>query len=262
MMIEDLQASLGDIPLTTDHIFQETVKLTQPKDGYRFGTDAVLLAASVSTGSGRLLDMGSGVGAVALGIAWRHPEVQITAVEKEPMLAKLLAHNIQQNHVSDRVRALHADISALSPVLHGSFDHVVANPPFHQPGGTRASNRRRELAHSGDGLSLSNWVEFALLATKPKGRLTFIIRADRGDEVIAALRSGGAGEIVQFPIWPYHGSPAIRLIISARKAVHGVSALLSGIVMHQTNGALSAAANTVMSGGGLQVDHPKIPQPK
>ena len=83
-----------------------------------------------------------------------------------------------------------------------------------------------------------------------------------GDEVIAALRAGGAREIVQFPIWSYHGSPAIRLIISARKAVQGVSAVLSGIVLHQANGALSEAANKVMSGEALQIGHPTIPQPK
>ena len=80
--------------------------------------------------------------------------------------------------------------------------------------------------------------------------------------MIAALRDGGAGEIVQFPIWPFHGSPAIRLIISARKGVQGASALLSGIVMHHANGALSEAANKVMSGDGLQITHPNIPQPK
>lgn len=262
MMINQFSAKLKDIELTTDHIFQETVQLTQPKDGYRFGTDAVLLAASIFTRKGRLLDMGAGVGAVALGAAWRHPDLQITAAEKEPILAELLAHNIEQNNLGERVRAIQADISALPPVLRNSFDHVVANPPFHQPGGTRAKHRRRELAHSGDGLSLSDWVQFGLQATKPKGRISFIVRADRGDEVITALRTGGAGEIVQFPIWPFHGSPAIRLIISARKGVQGASALLSGIVMHHANGALSEAANKVMSGDGLQVTHPNIPQPK
>ena len=251
-----------DIELTTDHIFNETIQLVQPQQGYRFGTDAVLLAASVSQQKGRLLDMGAGVGAVSLGVAWRCPNLQITSVEKEPLLAQLLSHNIQQNGMSDKVRALNADVAKLPSVLKASFDHVVANPPFHQPGGTRSANRRRALAHIGDGLSLSDWVQCALDATKPKGRVSFIIRADRGDEVIAALRAGGAREIVQFPIWSYHSSPAIRLIISARKAVQGVSAVLSGIVLHQANGALSEAANKVMSGEALQIGHPTIPQPK
>ena len=128
----------------------------------------MLLAASISTKTGRLLDMGAGVGAVALGAAWRHPDLQITAAEKEPLLAELLAHNITQNDLSERVRALQADISALPPVLRNSFDHVVANPPFHQPGGTRAKHRRRELAHSGDGLSLSDWVRIRTSGNKTK----------------------------------------------------------------------------------------------
>ena len=250
------------VELTTDHIFHQSIKLTQPKQGYRYGTDAVLLAASMSAQKGRLLDMGAGVGAVSLGAAWRCPKLQITAVEKEPLLAQLLTFNIEQNDMSDRVRALQADIARLPPVLKGSFDHVVANPPFHQSGDVRSANKRRALAHSGDGLSLSQWVQFGLAALKPKGRLSFIVRADRGDEVIAALRQGSAGEIVQFPVWSYHGSPAVRLIITARKQVQGVSALLSGIVLHHANGTLSEAANKVMSGEALEISHPKIPQPK
>lgn len=248
-----------DFPVTTDHIFCRSVELTQPQDGYRFGSDAVLLAASINTKQGRLLDMGAGVGAVGLGAGWRHPELQITAVEKDPFLVQLLLYNIQQNHMDGRIRALAGDVSALPVLLHNSFDHVVANPPFHQATGTRPPNKRKALANIGDGLTLSAWVECALAVLKPKGRLTFIIRADRGDEVITALRNGGGGEIVQFPVWSYHGSPAVRLLISARKGVQGVSALLSGIVLHQPNGEASEAATKIMRGEALQMEHPSFP---
>ncbi len=52
--------------VTHDHLLNEAVKITQPADGYRVGTDAVLLAAAISTSSGRVLDLGSGVGGVCL----------------------------------------------------------------------------------------------------------------------------------------------------------------------------------------------------
>ena len=90
-------------------------QLRQPVSGYRFGTDAVFLAASVPAGQGRLLDMGAGAGAVALGVSWRLPDYQITAVEKDPVLAKLLASNIQANGRAGNIRALEADITSLPP---------------------------------------------------------------------------------------------------------------------------------------------------
>lgn len=258
---DDVQALIdAGLEITTDHIFQEQIPLCQPKDGYRFGTDAVLLAASIATKKGRCLDMGSGVGAVAIGAAWRCPDLHVTAIEKDSVLASLLRHNIAQNQLTERMRVWQGDIAAMPPMLANSFDHVVANPPFHQPGGTRPSNRRKSLAHAGDGPTLTDWVRFGLWACKPKGQITVIIRADRGDEVITALRMGGAGEIVQYPVWSYHGSPAVRLLISARKGVQGVSALLPGIVLHQTNGALTDAANSVMRGEALIMAHPAMPQ--
>ena len=48
--------------VTHDHLLKESVWITQPVDGYRAGTDAVLLAASINTDKGRILDLGTGVG--------------------------------------------------------------------------------------------------------------------------------------------------------------------------------------------------------
>lgn len=253
------RATAPDLAITTDYIFNEKVILRQPESGYRFGTDAVFLAAAVPAGSGRLLDMGAGVGAVALGVGWRLPGLQITAVEKDPDLAWLLAENIAANDMSGRVRALTADISQLPAVLAGSFDQLVANPPFHHSRGTRPANRRRALAHQGDGPALADWVASALWALKPKGRLTFICRSDRVDEIIAALY-GKAGEIVQFPLWPARQAPAIRTLITARKGVAGGLALLPGMVLHNLDGTLTKDARQVMKGQGLDLNHPAVPK--
>ena len=75
--------------VTHDHLLNEAVKITQPADGYRVGTDAVLLAASVATDSGRILDLGAGVGGVSLCMAHRLREIQVTAVEKHGDLAAI-----------------------------------------------------------------------------------------------------------------------------------------------------------------------------
>ena len=251
---------LPDIALTTDYIFNKQLCLRQPETGYRFGTDAVMLAACIPAVGGRLLDMGAGVGAVSLGAAWRLPDLAITAAETEPDLVQLLKHNIALNQMDQRIRPLHADITNLPPVLNNSFDQVVANPPYHHPAGMRPSSRRRALAHIGDGPSLTDWVKAGLKALKPKGQLSFIIRADRGDEVITALRTNGAGEILQFPLWSYPSSPAIRLIITARKGVSGPSALLPGLVLHHADGSLTSECAQVMTGQGLALAHPARPK--
>ena len=91
---------LADVPLmqvTHDHLLNEAVKVTQPVDGYRVGSDAVLLAASIGTTTGRVLDLGAGVGGVCLCLAQRLVELQVTAVEKNADMAALCNENATQN---------------------------------------------------------------------------------------------------------------------------------------------------------------------
>jgi len=57
---------LDGLDVTHDHLLGARVAVTQPADGFRVGTDAVLLNAAVLENRGRLLDLGTGVGGVEL----------------------------------------------------------------------------------------------------------------------------------------------------------------------------------------------------
>ena len=186
--------------VTHDHLLNKAVKITQPADGYRVGTDAVLLAAAISTSSGRVLDLGAGVGGVCLCLAHRHHELQVTAVEKHADLAAMAQENAEVNGVANRLRLLTTDIRELPPVLAGSFDHVVSNPPYHNSHGTRPRNADRALAHMGEDTDMVDWVKAAVWAAKPRAKITFICRADRVPELISLFQQNGAGEAVLFPL--------------------------------------------------------------
>ena len=241
---------------TDDCILNGQIRVRQPRDGYRIGTDAIMLAATIQMKSGRLLDMGAGVGGVCLAVAHRLPGINITAVEIDPVSHHLLEHNIAQNEHATRIRPLLADVLSLPPVMAGAFDNVVSNPPFHHYADSPARSRRRALAHYETDERLRSWIDAGLAALKPKGRLSVIVRADRGDMILAHLREQGAGEIALFPLWSYQSSPAIRLVITARKAVKGVMALLPGLVLHNSSGALTQDAQKVMKGDGVLLIHP------
>ena len=245
--------------VTHDHLLNEAVKITQPSDGYRVGTDAVLLAASVATDSGRILDLGAGVGGVSLCVAHRLREVQITAVEKHGDLAALAEENAAVNGFTNRLRVLTTDIRELPPVLAGSFDHVVSNPPYHNSHGTKPRNEARAMAHMGDNTEMDDWVKAAIWAAKPRAKITFICRADRVPELISLFDANSAGEAVLFPLWPRHASPAGRVIVQVRRDVAGPGALLPGLVLHRDDGGFTAAAEQVMGGMPLSVIHPARP---
>ncbi len=249
-------AVLDEIVVTQDRLLGGAVAITQPKSGFRVGTDAVFLAASVGTNRGRILDLGAGVGGVSLCLAKRLDKVQITAVELDPMMVALAEKNIIANGFGQRLRVLHADIQALPAVLANSFDHVISNPPYHYPDGTKPQNRLRALAQIGDGLALGDWVKAAFWAAKPRGRISFICRADRGHEILHLFANLGASETLQFPLWPRPMVPAGRVIVQVRKSVVGPGAILPGLVVHNDYGGFTDAASRVMKGGGLSMLHP------
>jgi len=245
--------------VTHDHLLNEAVKITQPADGYRVGTDTVLLAAAISTATGRVLDLGAGVGGVSLCLAHRLNELQITAVEKHADLAALAQENADVNAVANRLRILTTDIRELPSVLAGSFDHVVSNPPYHNSHGTRPRNADRALAHMGEETDMVDWVKAAVWAAKPRAKITFICRADRVPELISLFEQNGAGEAVLFPLWPRHSSPAGRVILQVRRDVEGPGAVLPGLVLHRDDGGFTDAATQIMAGGQLAVVHPARP---
>ena len=64
------------------------MKILQKLEGFRFGTDAVLLSGFVrARGRDRILDMGCGTGVIGLLLAGRMPMADITGLELQEDMA-------------------------------------------------------------------------------------------------------------------------------------------------------------------------------
>jgi release factor glutamine methyltransferase len=76
----------------------------------------------------RILDLGTGTGAIALALASERPDATVTALELIPE-AVALARSNAQNLAIDNVTVLQSDwFSALEPGQ--CFDLIVSNPPY------------------------------------------------------------------------------------------------------------------------------------
>ncbi len=248
---------------TDDAFLGGDLRILQPKDGYRAGIDAVLLAAAAPvrvSRKERVLDVGAGVGVVGLAVARRAPRADVTLVERESLLADLARGNIERNGLGARVRVVQADVSRrldelpeLRPDAE-SFDHVLANPPYNQQGaGTVSVEALKATANVMPGGNLARWARFMAAMARPGGSATMIHRADTIGEVLSAF-AGRFGGLIVFPLYPREGKSAIRVLVQGVKGSNAPMELRPGLVLHDAGNRFRPEAEALLrQGAGLSL---------
>ncbi len=231
------------------------MRLVQPADGYRAGTDAALLAASIPAKTGeRVLEAGCGVGGVLTQIAARRDGVSLTGVERDATAARLAAHNAALNGIADRMEVIHADIAdGFAALGHSRFDWAISNPPFFddQAALRPPSPAKRGAWIADDGLPV--WVKFLTDGARDGGRIVIIHRADRLADLLA-LMGDKCGSFAIRPIQPFADQPAKRVLVHAVRSGKAPLRLLPALVLHDRSGAKHTAEAEAMLRGEAALD--------
>jgi tRNA1(Val) A37 N6-methylase TrmN6 len=232
---------------TEDRLLGGRVRLRQPAEGYRAAIDPVFLAAAVAVEPHELvLDVGCGAGAAMLCLAARVPQARIVGLEMQRDLVRLAGDNVILNGMEARVSVMIGDLLRAPPRLSpGTFDHVMANPPYGERGRSTPAIESKTQATIEGAADLAAWVRFALAMVRPKGSITFIHRADRIDTLLSEI-AGRAGEVVVYPLWAGAERPASRILVRARKQIAAPARLAPGLVLHRADGKLSESAEGIL----------------
>lgn len=76
----------------------------------------------------RIVDVGTGSGAIAVTLAHSLPAAQLTATDLSSAALNVARKNAELNGVAERVRLLEGDL--LAPVAGEQFEFVISNPPY------------------------------------------------------------------------------------------------------------------------------------
>lgn len=238
---------------TVDGFLDGRIEIGQPARGrHRAGLDAILLAAAVpSEATGRLVDLGAGVGTAGLAVAARVAGVEVRLAEADPEAVAFARANLDRPAnagFAGRVEVIAVDLlgraKAREAVLaRESAEHVICNPPFY-PARTVSTSPRpaRAAAHVLAAGGLDDWVRVAAATLAAHGRLALIFRGDGLAEILAAT-AGRFGAVAIRPIHPRADAPAHRLVVAAVKGSRAAPRILPGLVLHPPggNGYLPAA---------------------
>lgn len=221
---------------TIDKLLAWNLHITQPRSGYRFSLDSLLLSDYCGVNDGeRVIDLGTGCGVIPLILARKSGTAEIVGVEFQKDMAGLAERNVMENRLAEQIEIVCADILSLKgkfPV--SSFDLVVANPPYRPQGTGKVSPRPgRDLARHETTACLADFMAVAKYLVRPSGRICFIYHVSRLFEFIAEARGQKLAPLRMRFVHSSLGSEARMFLIELRKGRKGELQVLSPMVVDQ-----------------------------
>jgi tRNA1Val (adenine37-N6)-methyltransferase len=205
---------------TIDTILSGALTVVQPRDGYRFSIDSILLGRFVKVRKrDRVLELGAGCGVISIMIAalW-HPR-EVVAIEIQPEMAVLAERNAALNQL-DSIRVVNADLRArrIGQLAPASFDVVVANPPYRALHRGRTSpNPGRRIARDESSATLAEFVTAAKRYASNGAKVAFVFDASRSTELLRWLSTNSLEpKRIRF-VHPRADAPASTILVEARK---------------------------------------------
>ncbi len=148
----------------------------------------------------RILEIGTGSGAIAIALASELPHAEIVATDLSPPALQIAAENADQLPNRGRICFVEGDL--FQPVDEGVFDLIISNPPY--VARRDAGSLPPELSHEPeialfggeDGLDvIRRLVGEACDHLAPGGWLGVELAPDQADEVEAMFRAAGFIEV-------------------------------------------------------------------
>lgn len=194
---EPLQLILGEVPFHGVALAVEPgVFLPRPETEELVEVVLDLIHANGAS-RGRILDWGTGTGAIAVALAKALPRWTAVAADWSPVARCLASRNAERNGVEERVQVLAGDFNGPDPVTSSRvlFDVVVSNPPYIRradiPGlmpEVRDHDPREALDGGPDGLDAFRSLARGMHAwLRAGGLLALEIGADQADNVLGIL---------------------------------------------------------------------------
>jgi len=149
----------------------------------------------------RILDIGTGSGAVALAIASERPRARITATDVSPAALKVAERNARKLGLEERIEF--AEGSLFGPVLGRRFELVVSNPPYLAE--SERSQLAPELAHEPDVALFAGQDGLAILRDlvagcsaflAPNGGFALELAPEQAPTVAHWVREAGLGDVI------------------------------------------------------------------
>ena len=202
--------------------------LYQPVKSYRFGLDALLLAAGASALitselTLRIAEAGTGCGAAIFAIALKKSNVCCLGIEREQELFDCAIKNASLLNLAHRCEFMLADLQqniSFSAEWMENCHIVIANPPWRIPGNGRfTANLLRKRALWQEKGTFYSFCKTAGQLLAPDGKFCAILPKDQMEPFITAAFNCGLYLSSSMPLAGFAKSEMIRLFLVFQKKI-------------------------------------------
>ena len=160
---------------------------------FRMGTDSILLAHFASPRGRNAIDLGCASGIIGVLMLANAPKLHVTGLEIVPEAAELARENMRVNGFAERSRVVCGDIREHRQLFTvGSFDTVVANPPYFPVGhGALSPIEGRASARGETECTLGDICAAAAWLLRTGGSFELVHKPERLSEVFCTMTACG-----------------------------------------------------------------------
>jgi tRNA1(Val) A37 N6-methylase TrmN6 len=200
-------------------------RILQRLDGHRWSLDDLVTAWFAACHAGdappeTVLDLGCGIGAVLMLLAWRFPAARVVGIEAQALSVDLARRSLAWNGAGPRCRVLLGDLrdAAVDPGPE-RFALVTGTPPYLRPGSATPPSRVQcgpcHLEYRG---GLEDYCAAAARHLAPGGRFVVCAAAAHVARVQRAADAAGLGVVRRRDVIPREGKPALFSVWAMRRA--------------------------------------------
>ena len=207
----------------------------QPKKGFRFGIDSILLAHFLNLKPQDLvLEVGAGSGIISLIALKRFPKAKIFALELESIFIECLKRNILENKLQEKLFIIKGDIK--TPLFKsGIFDVIFSNPPyFKSKSGRKSPYEIENIARRDVEFELDEFLKKVSSLLKNKGKFYLVFTALRLAELIYLLKKNKLEPKLLRLVYSYPGSEAKLVLLLAIKNAKEEIRILSPLYIYNS----------------------------
>ena len=209
----------------------------QDRCAMKVGTDGTLLGAwsLAPIGECRILDIGTGTGLIALMMAQRYPNAQITAIDIDGSAIHQAQDNVMKSPFSSQITVLQKDVRNMSDAQ--GFDAIISNPPYFVDSLSCPVPQRNTARHT-DSLSYHDLMCAVSVLLKESGIFSVIIP----EESVSRLESeANVNGMFKSRIFHIHTTPRKtpkRCLIEFSKNI-GKQCVIENVVLEDAPGSRS-----------------------